>query len=128
MTDVAFNGLDVDADDGTVSTLQLIAYAGITYRQADYWTRTGILHPVRAWQGSGVPRRYTRREADLARALGRITEALDTRGSRPSPIRLVVDRLRAGETTFELAPGITIDLERLVGSDTATLEEHSTTS
>lgn len=127
MTDVAFDGLDVDSDDGTVSTLQLMAAAGITYRQADYWTRTGVLHPVRVFTGSGVPRRYALSEVYLATALGRVSDALDMRSSR-SPMRLIVERIRAGEKTFELAPGISIDVDRLLAGDPASAEVHSTTS
>ncbi|MGH3263935.1 MAG: MerR family transcriptional regulator, partial [Trebonia sp.] len=33
--------------------------AGITYRQLDYWARTGLVEPsVRAAQGSGTQRLY----------------------------------------------------------------------
>lgn len=49
--------------------------AGITYRQLDYWARTGLAEPTYAARGSGTQRQYTYHDvcvvmlvADLLRA------------------------------------------------------------
>jgi DNA-binding transcriptional MerR regulator len=47
------------APPGYVTSMELIQRAGITYRQLDYWTRTGLLTPVRTGTpGSGYSRFY----------------------------------------------------------------------
>lgn len=49
--------------------------AGITYRQLDYWTRTGYLQTLSIQRGSGNPRRYNRVEVDVARTGRRLLDA-----------------------------------------------------
>lgn len=50
-----------------VRTKELVRRAGITYRQADYWTRTGLLRPsIEGSVWSGVPRQWS--EADVREA------------------------------------------------------------
>lgn len=49
--------------------------AGITYRQLDYWTRTGYLQTLSGQRGSGNPRRYSRVEVDVARTGKRLLDA-----------------------------------------------------
>lgn len=63
--------------DGCVSSTELCERAGITYRQADYWARTGILHelPRPASAGSGVPRYFPLRELAVAALMHRFLEA-----------------------------------------------------
>lgn len=53
---------------------QVCAVAGITYRQLDYWARTGALVPARAANGSRTQRRYTAAQARAARVLGMFSE------------------------------------------------------
>lgn len=56
-----------DRPDGCLTAQELVIRAGITYRQMDYWTRTGILHPVtEATPGSGFSRYFTAAEAHVA--------------------------------------------------------------
>lgn len=53
-----------------VTSAELIGDTGITYRQLDYWTRTGLLTPIDgANPGSGWMRRYDHAQLERARAL-----------------------------------------------------------
>jgi DNA-binding transcriptional MerR regulator len=72
------------------------AAAGITYRQLDYWARTGLVTPsVRDATGSGTQRLYGFRDILVLRIVKRL---IDTGVSLPN-IRAAVDHLadRAGE-------------------------------
>jgi DNA-binding transcriptional MerR regulator len=67
------------------------AAAGITYRQLDYWARTGLVEPsVRAAHGSGSQRLYSFRDILVLKAVKRL---LDT-GISLQQIRAAVDHLR----------------------------------
>lgn len=70
--------------------------AGITYRQLDYWARTGLVTPsVRGAAGSGTQRLYGFRDILVLRIVKRL---IDTGVSLPN-IRAAVDHLatRSGE-------------------------------
>lgn len=90
------------------------AAAGITYRQLDYWARTGLVEPsVRPAYGSGTQRLYSFRDVVLLKIVKRF---LDT-GVALQNIRTTVQHLRA--RGFE-------DLERMtLMSDGATVYECS---
>ena len=62
---------------GTVTSADLITTAGITYRRADMWTRTGRLRtlPRQPDEGSGVPRYYPASEVPVATLMARLTDA-----------------------------------------------------
>ncbi|MCA1710497.1 MAG: MerR family transcriptional regulator [Actinobacteria bacterium] len=109
--------------------------AGITYRQLDYWARTGLVEPsVREASGSGTQRLYSFRDIlvlkivkkllDAGISLQNIRTAISTLGSRPtedlSQITLmsdgttvyectstdeVVDLLQGGQAVFAIAVG-----------------------
>ena len=65
--------------------------AGITYRQLDYWARTGLVEPsVRAAQGSGSQRLYGFRDILVLKVVKRL---LDT-GISLQQIRSAVQHLR----------------------------------
>jgi DNA-binding transcriptional MerR regulator len=65
--------------------------AGITYRQLDYWARTGLVEPsVRAAQGSGSQRLYSFRDVLVLKVVKRL---LDT-GISLQQIRAAVQHLR----------------------------------
>jgi DNA-binding transcriptional MerR regulator len=65
--------------------------AGITYRQLDYWARTGLVEPsVRPAQGSGSQRLYSFRDILTLKVVKRL---LDTGVSLPN-IRSAVTHLR----------------------------------
>lgn len=68
------------------------AAAGITYRQLDYWDRTGLVQPsVRPAGGSGSQRLYAFRDILVLKLVKRL---LDT-GVSLQQIRIAVDQLRA---------------------------------
>ena len=65
--------------------------AGITYRQLDYWARTGLVEPsVRAAHGSGSQRLYSFRDICVLKVVKRL---LDT-GISLQQIRTAVTHLR----------------------------------
>lgn len=67
------------------------AAAGITYRQLDYWARTGLLVPsIRSATGSGSQRLYSFRDILVLRVIKRL---LDT-GVSLQNVRSAVDHLR----------------------------------
>jgi DNA-binding transcriptional MerR regulator len=75
--------------------------AGITYRQLDYWARTGLVTPsVRGAAGSGTQRLYGFRDILVLRIVKRL---IDTGVSLPN-IRAAVDHLaeRSGEDLASL--------------------------
>jgi DNA-binding transcriptional MerR regulator len=68
------------------------AAAGITYRQLDYWARTGLVEPsVRPASGSGTQRLYGFRDILVLKVVKRL---LDT-GISLQQIRAAVTHLRA---------------------------------
>jgi DNA-binding transcriptional MerR regulator len=65
--------------------------AGVTYRQLDYWARTGLVQPsVRNPTGSGTQRLYSFRDILVLKIIKRL---LDT-GVSLQQIRVAVDQLR----------------------------------
>ena len=69
------------------------AVAGITYRQLDYWARTGLVTPsIRDASGSGTQRLYSFRDVLVLKLVRRL---LDT-GISLQNIRSAVSQLRAG--------------------------------
>ncbi|NQU38148.1 MAG: MerR family transcriptional regulator [Actinobacteria bacterium] len=65
--------------------------AGITYRQLDYWARTGLIEPsIRSASGSGSHRLYSFRDILVLKVIKRL---LDT-GVSLNNIRAAVDHLR----------------------------------
>jgi DNA-binding transcriptional MerR regulator len=72
------------------------AAAGITYRQLDYWARTGLVEPtVRPASGSGSQRLYGFRDILVLKVVKRL---LDT-GISLQQIRTAVEHLRARGAT-----------------------------
>lgn len=66
--------------------------AGITYRQLDYWARTGLVVPsIRDAGGSGTQRLYSFRDILLLRVVKCFLEV----GISLQQIRLAIDHLRA---------------------------------
>jgi DNA-binding transcriptional MerR regulator len=69
--------------------------AGITYRQLDYWARTGLIDPsVRGATGSGTQRLYSFRDILLLKVIKRLLDA----GVSLQQIRTAVQHLRARGT------------------------------
>lgn len=66
--------------------------AGISYRQLDYWARTGLVRPsIRAAAGSGSHRLYSFRDLVVLRVVKSLLEA----GVSLQNIRKAIDTLRA---------------------------------
>lgn len=66
--------------------------AGITYRQLDYWARTGLVVPsIRNAGGSGTQRLYSFRDILLLRVVKRFLDV----GISLQQIRVAIDHLRA---------------------------------
>ncbi|HHV22286.1 MAG TPA: MerR family transcriptional regulator [Propionibacterium sp.] len=66
--------------------------AGISYRQLDYWARTGLVTPeIRGAAGSGSQRLYSFRDVLLLKVIKRLIDA----GISLQQIRKAVDHLRA---------------------------------
>jgi len=71
------------------------AAAGITYRQLDYWARTGLVEPsIRGAKGSGSQRLYSFTDILVLKVVKRL---LDT-GVSLHNIRVAIDHLRARGT------------------------------
>ena len=93
-------GQDMLFNDGAPSTDPKLGYrgtsaataAGISYRQLDYWDRTGLVQPsVRGAAGSGSQRLYAFRDILVLKLVKRL---LDT-GVSLQQIRVAVEQLRA---------------------------------
>jgi DNA-binding transcriptional MerR regulator len=66
--------------------------AGITYRQLDYWARTGLVVPtIRSATGSGSQRLYSFKDILVLKVVKRLLDA----GVSLQNIRVAVDALRA---------------------------------
>lgn len=73
---------------------ELCVYAGITYRQLDFWTRAGHLACIGTTSpGSGNYRRYDQGEADTARTVKLLLDA----GFNLIPALTCARRVQAGE-------------------------------
>ena len=73
------------------------AAAGITYRQLDYWARTGLVVPtIQGAHGSGSHRLYGFRDILILRIVKRL---IDTGVSLPN-IRIAVDHLSSREAQY----------------------------
>jgi DNA-binding transcriptional MerR regulator len=79
------------------------AAAGITYRQLDYWARTGLVQPsIRPAHGSGTQRLYSFHDVLVLKIVKRLLDA----GVSLQSIRTAVQALRSAELA-ELA-GMTL--------------------
>lgn len=76
------------------------AIAGVTYRQLDYWARTGLIEPsVRAAAGSGSQRLYAFADIVIVKVVKRLLDA----GISLQGIRKAVECLRALDTAESLS-------------------------
>ncbi|MEY9848890.1 MerR family transcriptional regulator [Streptacidiphilus sp. MAP5-3] len=103
--------LPAGPQDDVLPSSELIGYrgptacaaAGITYRQLDYWARTGLVEPsVRAAQGSGTQRLYAFRDILVLKVVKRLLDA----GVSLQSIRTAVDHL--SQRPQEALPDITL--------------------
>jgi DNA-binding transcriptional MerR regulator len=88
---LAFDVGDAAQREGYRGTA-VVKIVGITYRQLDYWARTGLVEPsVRKATGSGTQRLYSFDDVVRLRVVKRL---LDT-GVSLQKVRLAVDELQA---------------------------------
>ena len=85
------DGLPKPNTDGGFKGAVAARAAGITYRQLDYWARTGLVEPtVRGANGSGTQRLYSFRDILVLKLVKRL---LDT-GISLQQIRTAIEHLR----------------------------------
>jgi hypothetical protein len=78
-------------DDELLSTAEAAIRSGASYRQLDYWTRTGLVSPAVDSPGSGTPRRWSPGQIPTLTALAAISTMFD--GRPPSDLmRTVADQ------------------------------------
>lgn len=113
MSEMESTSPDLKADIGYRGATACVA-AGITYRQLDYWARTGLVEPsIQPATGSGSQRLYGFRDILVLKIVKRL---LDT-GVSLQNIRSAVDHLRTRGVS---------DLERItLMSDGASIYECS---
>jgi DNA-binding transcriptional MerR regulator len=69
------NGSAADVEEGYRGP-QVCSIVGITYRQLDYWARTGLLHPsISEATGSGSQRRYSYTDLVQLKVIKRLLDA-----------------------------------------------------
>ena len=96
--------------------------AGITYRQLDYWARTGLVEPtVRGATGSGTQRLYSFRDILLLKVIKRLLDA----GISLQQIRTAVQHLR--ERGTDDLTRVTLDERRRDASTSAPPTTRSST-
>jgi len=97
MSGAPIGQLAFDIDDGSLERNgyrgpTVCKIVGVTYRQLDYWARTGLVEPsVRKAGGSGTQRLYSFDDVVRVRVVKRL---LDT-GVSLQKVRLAIDELRA---------------------------------
>ena len=70
---------------------QACKIVGVTYRQLDYWTRTGLVYPtVQAAQGSGTQRLYSFNDLLQLKVIKSLTDA----GASLQKVRQAIDYVR----------------------------------
>ena len=84
--------MEANRDEDGYRGPQVCSIVGITYRQLDYWARTGLVEPsIRAAHGSGSQRLYSFRDILVLKIVKRLLDA----GVSLQNIRVAVDQLRA---------------------------------
>lgn len=92
------DGSGAPADEGFRGS-QVCSIVGITYRQLDYWARTGLLRPsITDATGSGSQRRYSYRDVLELKVIKRLLDA----GLKLQQARQAVECLR-GDLGVDLA-------------------------
>ncbi len=85
---------------------QVCSIVGITYRQLDYWARTGLLHPsISQARGSGSQRRYSYTDLVQLKVIKRLLDA----GVSLQAARKAIDCLRSAGDNLATANLVTDD-------------------
>jgi len=96
---------------------QVCGLVGITYRQLDYWARTGLITPsVQSAQGSGTQRRYSFTDIVQLKVVKRLLDA----GMSLKKIRSAMEILRD-----QLASNNPLDDVTLLSNGTTIFAAHS---
>jgi DNA-binding transcriptional MerR regulator len=91
MVDDGADGLRAALPDGGFRGAQVCSLVGITYRQLDYWARTGLLRPsITDANGSGSQRRYSYGDVLELKVIKRLLDA----GLKLQQARQAVECLR----------------------------------
>lgn len=69
--------MNTDVLQRGVSTHLAAQEAGVTFRQADYWVRVGVIEPTVPARGSGNSRSWSDHDVALLRVCGHIAAALE---------------------------------------------------
>lgn len=102
-----------------------IARAGISMRQLTYWIDRGLFTPIddgSARPGIGRHRELTDADVVALQVLGRLMSLRDTNAvDITAKLREIATHVqyRGAVGTFELIPGVTVDLARLIGDEDA---------
>ncbi len=105
------SGLPPDSDAPGASPAgyrgpQVCSVVGITYRQLDYWARTGLLHPsITEARGSGSQRRYSYTDLVQLKVIKRLLDA----GVSLQAARKAIDCLRSAGDDLASANLVTDD-------------------
>lgn len=100
-------------EQDTISSTELMALTGATYRQIDYWCSRGYIHPVgEDTPGSGKHRRFDKSLVDKVKLVVKISNAFDRQNS---PMKYIVEHYEDGE--FDMGDGVyltwdVIEIER----------------
>lgn len=81
--------VEVLDDVETFSAPRTCELAHVTYRQLDYWVRTGLVVPSVEARGSGTRRRFSRRDVQIVAALGHVEIAFGIRPLLAAALRTV---------------------------------------
>jgi DNA-binding transcriptional MerR regulator len=97
---------DVEASGPGYRGPQVCSIVGITYRQLDYWARTGLLHPsITPARGSGSQRRYSYTDLVQLKVIKRLLDA----GVSLQAARKAIDCLRSAGDDLTSANLVTDD-------------------
>jgi DNA-binding transcriptional MerR regulator len=84
---------DAESNEPGYRGPQVCSIVGITYRQLDYWARTGLLHPsISVARGSGSQRRYSYTDLVQLKVIKRLLDA----GVSLQAARRAIECLRSG--------------------------------
>lgn len=81
--------MNVMTKDGYLSSSELAAATGVSYRRIDYWARNGIITPIIEAKGSGSPRGWAPAIVDAIIAMDAVSAALGVGHDRNISIDLL---------------------------------------
>ena len=97
-----------------MTSAEVAELAGVTYRQLDYWCRTGLLgEDLQRPTGSGYPRRFLPDDIRAVAALGLLARALPLTKTKRPIFERVAAAARAQSSaaiSVEVADGVTLTL------------------